>query len=784
MRRQTTDRPARQWIARCAISANQLALALQTLPAPSLAGERLERVDAKRLIEFHSSGAQWWRTVIQLRVFLAVRSQLQATDSPGELHDSEQLQEWLIAAAKAAGRQRELGEFATRLEEAPRDACRRWFDHQAAGDAGWPYFHEWFLSNCDRAGRMDAGAYYTPYSVAEYLLKSVSRLTAKHFPTRDRLVLLDPACGGGIFLTAAERVSWPNRSISLCGWELNPASWAIAHYCLSGDRHAIGLQCCDALEQMSVESLRPPADEALLIVGNPPYGAQPIDAGDQWRRQLVQPFRPRRERKSQLSDSFVQFLAWGKWQLDQRGAGVMAFVTNSSYLTGVTHRTTRAALGDSFDHIDIVNLHGGMARRPTPDDQNIFGIRQGIAIGVFAKTGGATREVRYAELTGRSDEKLAKLREWTATETPWRTMSENSFHIQAPTNRSGEEHWTLDRVVRAYTSGVQTKCDALLVGHTRDELAGRIRQLLNGSPTEHQPPAWLRKRLAAATFDELRIREYFVSPFDRRFVYYDPALLGRPRRNVLGDVAPGERSLIFMRQSSNAGEYDHFLIADGLASDRVFSSAHGAPFLAPLSYCGEPNVADEFVAAVRTAVAPQCEPADAFFYLYGLFHSARYRRRWAAELRRGFPPVPLPPNHAAWRKTVAAGRALADLHCSPPTGQRRSLGLRPARMSDSDMTVERVGSYQRDATGDVGAVHINDATAIVVPQALWDWSVGGYRVVWRWLTQRRGRALTDADLRWLAHLDFIRAETHRWRGQLQLRWLDEVTATPKLPASC
>ena len=61
-----------------------------------------------------------------------------------------------------------------------------------------------------------------------------------------------------------------------------------------------------------------------------------------------------------------------------------------------------------------------------------------------------------------------------------------------------------------------------------------------------------------------------VAPFDVRWVYYDPRLLGRARYELLQHLDPGDIALVFMRQTASPEPYDHFLVTSALVSDRVF----------------------------------------------------------------------------------------------------------------------------------------------------------------------------------------------------------------------
>ena len=112
-----------------------------------------------------------------------------------------------------------------------------------------------------------------------------------------------------------------------------------------------------------------------------------------------------------LSDDYVKFIRFAQWRIDQSGSGVLGFVTNHSYLDNPTFRGMRRSLMATFDEIHLLDLHGNANKRErTPDggvDQNVFDIRQGVAIGLFVKhpnSGKGPARVFHADLWGKRED--------------------------------------------------------------------------------------------------------------------------------------------------------------------------------------------------------------------------------------------------------------------------------------------------------------------------------------------------------------------------------------------
>ena len=144
----------------------------------------------------------------------------------------------------------------------------------------------------------------------------------------------------------------------------------------------------------------------LVVMGNPPYAGLSANKG-KWIDDLLKKGythadgtkddgyykvdgKPLGERKLWLQDDYVKFIRYAQWKIDKNGEGIVGFITNHSYLDNPTFRGMRESLLQSFDRIYILNLHGNaLKKEKCPDgskDENVFDIKQGVAIGIFIKS--------------------------------------------------------------------------------------------------------------------------------------------------------------------------------------------------------------------------------------------------------------------------------------------------------------------------------------------------------------------------------------------------------------
>jgi predicted helicase len=411
----------------------------------------------------------------------------------------------------------------------------------------------------------------------------------------------------------------------------------------------------------------------------------------------------------------------------------------------------RESLLNSFDGISVVNLHG---EGSNASDENVFGVRSGVAVVLAVKCNihksgstGPAKRMQCASLRGSRANKFATLeiqslpsiaREIVRTGPPHWRLAEDTDRTGLYSSAADEyaSYWPVDRIFRHYTSGVQTKNDAMFVGFTPDQVAQQVR-------------ARLKRLRDAPPFDAALIQPYMLAPFDRRWVYYDSRVIGRARLAVMRHMLRPNLGLVFMRQSTNAGEYDHFLAVDCLVSDRVFYSRHGAPFLAPLWLADEgsgfgvqgsgrqSNLAVDFCDHITEAVGEPLDPLEVFHYLYAMAYSPRYRARYAAQLKRGFPRFGLPVSREQYQRLGALGRQLVELHVAGLGRSTPGAGLLPVKDGI-------------DATGD-------------------EFRIGGYDVLKRWARPRRASGLSADDERQLDRLAWIGRETRRLTEEIEAK---------------
>ena len=150
----------------------------------------------------------------------------------------------------------------------------------------------------------------------------------------------------------------------------------------------------------------------------------------------------------------------------------------------------------------------------------------------------------------------------------------------------------------------------------------------------------------------------------------------------------------------------------------------------------EYNIAPELIDKL-SKLWPQFQPEQLFYYVYAILHSNQYRERFAQYLRMDFPCIPFTDDYELFSQLAGYGKELADIHLlksprlSPPIARFQGSG--------SNDLVEFI-KYDEDAC----TVQINaDKHFEGITTELWNYHIGGYQVLHKYLKDRKGKSLTD-----------------------------------------
>lgn len=259
----------------------------------------------------------------------------------------------------------------------------------------------------DRAEARRRGVVHTPGAIARWIARAADEAVRRelgrpHGLASDDVVIVDPATGPGVFLAAAIEVAGasPDRAPRACvGLDVDPRAIALASAALGGAAAragwALALSAGDALASLAPVRALEDDDVVRVVIGNPPWAARSANRDARLTEALLDDFRrdgegrPLGERRiGVLSDDYVRFVRWGAELVRRaRRGGVLAMVTNASFVDGPVHRGMRAALARWMDRVDVIDLGGSslVARERGAVDENVFGVRPAAAITIAVR---------------------------------------------------------------------------------------------------------------------------------------------------------------------------------------------------------------------------------------------------------------------------------------------------------------------------------------------------------------------------------------------------------------
>ncbi len=545
-----------------------------------------------------------------------------------------------------------------------------------------------------------------------------------------------------------------------------------------------------------------------VVLGNPPYSVASQNRGNH-ARLLIAPYKEGLdERKINLDDDFVKFIRYAEHSLERVPRGVLGYITNSTYLDGITHRRMREHLLGTFTRIAITDLHGAVAKREmSPDgspDQNVFDIEQGVAITIAARglpelTSSVSPLVR-CDIWGTRDAKYSRLLSPTADNgLVWSQFAPRPplflFH-RTETLSEWPKFWSLGQIMYN-KSGFMTQRDDFVVDCNPQALRARVasyfRSPLAGKElTDHFGIHDFRNFSVERfrhdhRFHEDAIQKCLFRPFDWRFVYFEKTIVQQQQADILRHLLRPNVGLIIMRQVvQGKGGYSHVLVTSCIADHRTMRSNRGYANVAPLYlYQGaetrglvstrEPNFSAPFIRAFTEAAGLEwigggrgdleqtVGAEDVLHVIYAILHSSRYRTRYLGELKRDFPRVPLCQSRELLAALSQFGADLVALHllAGDYVGASWNAGPRecddpftppPYGLRGTGMAVIAAGHPKYKG----GSVWISPTRWFEgVPEVVWNFHIGGYQVCEKWLKDRQakggknprpGRVLTDEDI--------------------------------------
>ena len=831
-----------------------------------------------------NSRFNWREAVWHLRTPV-LRVLFHQLSGPGRLRplDLVEILDWTTAALDRV----DEGAFFTKFDE---------------GDAV-PYFYEPFLQAFDPALRKRLGVWYTPNEIVRYMVARVDKALKDDLGIADGLAaenvyVLDPCCGTGAYVAEVLRriaANLEGRGLGaltgarvkqaatgrVFGFEIMPAPFVVAHLqvgltmqnldaALADDEtERAGIYLTNALTGWEPKSDKPlPFPELeeerkragrvkqdtpiLVILGNPPYNGFAGMAMDE-ERKLSEAYRTtrhvRRPEGQGLNDLYVRFFRMAERRIAEKtGRGVVCFISNYSWLDGLSFTGMRERYLEAFDAIRIDCLNGDKYKtgKVAPDgspDSSIFstegdpiGIQVGTAIATLVRKADhvPAEEVAFRHLWGQA--KREELTE-TAEVEPGALYEhiEPVLPLGLPFVRTAvSKDWfdwpALPDLFPTSFPGVKTSRDGFLVDTDPDRLKARVGAYFDEN-LSHEDIAGRYPSVMKTTarFDARSVRDVLLRrggpdesgfirfayrPFDNRWLYWEAKtkLLDEKRANYRPHVSEGNVWLSAAQHLRKGAEEPQACFTEHIASLHLIERGTNM-FPAYLHDDGlgsggieiqrRPNLsgaAQRYLERLGLSAGDGQAGTgveDLFHHVLAVLHDPAYREANAGALRMEWPRIPLPgwpdgkPEGAADRlaQSAARGRELARLLdpeasvpgvtqgalrpeiaaiAVPSTVDKRNMsgddfeltagwghfGSAEAVMPGRGRAIERAHTADEKAAMGNNVPKLGETTFDVylndrafwrnVPAAVWNYKLGGYQVLKKWLSYRECRVLGRA----------------------------------------
>jgi len=396
--------------------------------------------------------------------------------------------------------------------------------------------------------------------------------------------------------------------------------------------------------------------------------------------------------------------------------------------------------------------------------------------------------------------------------------------------------WDITAIFPVSSNGFKTHRDHFAIAFSEREMQKRVQVLVAPEmsdavvaaqyslvETADWPIGATRRNLRASKNWHHRLVQCLYRPFDTRYCLYGHHLMDRPRESDMSHVLLPNICIATGRQGQAVGgdvwnlvtaghvvadtnlfyrggiQYFPLYLYPDRTSSRLFDDVSASPW-SPDSAHGNrvPNLSQSFVTQLASKLdlrfttpsnygnAIVLNPESIFHYVYALLHSPTYRTRYADFLKIDFPRVPLTSELALFRALIDLGADLVGLHLMeddyPAASWTKAGSVSPLQhpitvfvQRDTDI---RMGKFSKRTCYQDGRVYLDtsdcDHSSYFdgIPQDVWEFQVGGYQVLRKWLYDRRetskqpGRVLTPEDIAHYQRIVVALKETIRLMGEI------------------
>ena len=659
------------------------------------------------------------------------------------------------------------------------------------------------------------GIVYTPQTIADFMVRSVEQILKTQFErslSDSDVHIIDPFVGTGNFITRTMREICPTglehkyknelhcNEVLLLPYYI--ASMNIEHHFYEATgryRPFEGICFVDTFELVEdlhyykaslfaeenthrVENQK--ETPMFVVIGNPPYNDGQVNENDNNKNREYEKMDERvkdtyvadskTQLKSHIYNPYIKAIRWASDRIETEG--VVAFITDNSFLHDRSFDGMRKHLADDFDAIYILDLGGNARKGLEVSDANVFGITVGVSINFFIKRGDNPKseaEIFYA----RVDESWRKedifqhlISKQDYQNIKWKLLTPDNrhtwltdgLHAEFDTfipmgnketkkrNRRQKFNILPHVIFKTYSLGVSTNRDWWAYNFNRNALTENMSRMIDNYNAEverwrHRKNLdikagdfvdndgtkikWsesLIKKLdkgQIAEFADTKIRQSLYRPFTKSHLYFDSMMNDRVLKFPIifpTSKTETENRVICVAGIGNRKAFGCLLTNRISSIDLAFEKIQCFPFYTydKRGKNRRENITDLALKDFRAHYQdPTITNWDIFHYIYGLLHHPEYRERYEEDLKRDLPHLPYAPDFWGFTK---AGQRLGEIHIDYEDAEEYPLRYIEKRNTPIDWRVEKM-KLSKDRTQ---IVYNTTLTLDEIPPAVFGYKLG------------------------------------------------------------
>lgn len=645
------------------------------------------------------------------------------------------------------------------------------------------------------------GVVYTPNEIVQFMIKSTNYLLHRHFNKflEDKNVdILDPATGTGTFICdiidyiPKDKLEFKYKN------ELHANEVAILPYYISNlnieftytqktGKYSEFENLCfvDTLDNMGfgftgkqIDMFAPFSEEnskrikkqnsrkIAVVIGNPPYNANQLNENDNNKNREYPAIDDRiREsfikystaQKTKVYDMYARFYRWAFDRLDNNG--IVAFVTNRSFIDSRTFDGFRKCIQNEFDFAYIIDTKSDVRTNPkiAGTTHNVFGIQTGVAIMFLVKKVSREKKqdcnIQYVALDDfwRKEEKLQWLSEnpidliefshiQPDKNNNWINLADNDFDTLLPiADKAVKNGKSKKALFESFSLGVATNRDEWVYDFKRETLIDKVSFFIEKYDEEKQrwkdsdksqksndfvdrTIKWTEeleshmKKGTDLVFSKKNIRNGAYRCFVSKPFYFDRGIIHRLYQNEQYFGIEEHRKNRVIALNTNGGDFN-VLATDLIPNNHFNGDSQCVPYY---QYDNSGNQIENITDWGLNQFTKQygkkgVNKETIFYYVYAVLHNPVYRTKYELNLKREYPRIPFYKNFAQW---AAWGKSLMDLHID-----YENASLFDLQEISTDNKIDPKTKLKSEK--DTGTIILDENTTLSgIPHKAWEYKLG------------------------------------------------------------